>query len=82
MHAKKKKEEGKMLVNFFKKYMGMAPDQKVSLQNLEAFIERDLSGDRLNEEFADDKILKILHIRALDRIACNIEDFKDRMLMK
>jgi len=70
-----------MLVDFFKKYMGMKADQKVSIQELEAFLDRDLSGDRLNEVFGDDKILKILEIRALDRIAFRIEQIKDRIVL-
>ena len=43
-----------MLVDFFKKYMGVKADHKVSLEELEAFLDRDLSGDRLNEVFGDD----------------------------
>jgi len=70
-----------MLVDFFKKYMGVKADQKVSIQELEAFLDRDLSGDQLNEVFGDDKILKILEIRALDRIAFRIEQIKDRMVL-
>ena len=70
-----------MLVDFFKKYMGVKADQKVSIQELEAFLDRDLSGDRLNEVFGDDKILKILEIRALDRIAFRIEQIKDRIVL-
>lgn len=61
--------------------MGMKADQKVSIQELEAFLDRDLSGDRLNEVFGDDKILKILEIRALDRIAFRIEQIKDRIVL-
>ena len=68
-----------MLVDFFKKYMGVKADHKVSLEELEAFLDRDLSGDRLNEVFGDDKILKILEIKALDRLAYRIEEFKDHM---
>ena len=70
-----------MLVDFFKKYMGVKADQKVSIQELEAFLDLDLSGDQLNEVFGDDKILKILEIRALDRIAFRIEQIKDRMVL-
>ena len=70
-----------MLVDFFKKYMGVKADHKVSIRELEAFLDRDLSGDRLNEVFGDDTMLKILEIRALDRIAYRIEEIKDRMVL-
>ena len=70
-----------MLVDFFKKYMGVKDDHKVSIQELEAFLDRDLSGDRLNEVFGDDTMLKILEIRALDRIAYRIEEIKDRIVL-
>ena len=70
-----------MLVDFFKKYMGESPDYKVSIGEIEAFLDRDLEGNKLNEVFDDDKILKILEIRALDRIAFQIEEIKDQMVL-
>jgi len=71
-----------MLVDFFKKYMGENPDHKVSIEEIEAFLDRDLEGNKLNEVFDDDKILKILEIRALDRIAYQIEEIKDQMVLR
>lgn len=71
-----------MLVDFFKKYTGVRSDHKVSMREIEAFLDRDLAGDKLNEVFDDDKILKILEIRALDRIAYRIEEIKDQMVLR
>lgn len=61
--------------------MGESPDYKVSIGEIEAFLDRDLEGNKLNEVFDDDKILKILEIRALDRIAFQIEEIKDQMVL-